>query len=348
MMKAQKNKIAPVSVLYLLYISRIVVTLTYIQSVTTNLMNPDIMISMVIAMGLTIVFALPVIYCSKKHKNPVDVVWLGPFYSLYLIFAAALSISRFSYFASTTLNPDSQALLFVLVIGICALYAALLGIEGIARFSSFCFLMLVIAIATVFLCNIKNYNEINLYPLITNKTDRIFYNSLTLASNSMEIVLFLPLSKRVNGYAVRPLIRAVTLSYLTIIVLLLFVFGVMGDSAGIHSFPLYALFQLAKVRSFEKIDALHISFWIFGIFLKSAILFYCASICIKPFRQKNKCIACAAAAVIAALLLNEKNGLNTMTAPVQISLFILFAVVIPVLTLIFKKRNRGDELIEKF
>ncbi|MGN0522049.1 MAG: GerAB/ArcD/ProY family transporter [Eubacterium sp.] len=347
-MKAQKNKIAPISVFFLLYVSRIIVTLTYVQAVTTSVLKSDILISTAIAMGITILICLPVLYCYKTHKNPIDTGWVGAFYALYLIFVAGVNISRFSYFASTTLNPDSNSALFVLIIGACAVYASLLGIEGISRFSSFCFALLIVAITSVFICNARNYDEVSLYPIISNKTDTIFYNALILASNSAEIVLFLPLSKRVNGYAVKPFIWSITASFLTIFLIMLFIFGVMGDSASLHSFPLYTLFQLAKIGSFERIDALHISFWIFGIFLKSAVLIYCASVCIKRLEQKTKCIVCGIGAVITALLITNVFNVNTLKPYMQAIPFAVFAVIIPVLTLIFKKRNRGDELIEKF
>lgn len=347
-MRAQKNKIAPISIFFLFYISRIVVTLTCVQSVTSTMLRQDMLISIVFALGLSILAALPVICCYRKHKNPVDIKLLGLLYALYFIFAAGVDISRFSYFASTTLNPDSKAALFIVIIGACMLYAALLGIEGLARFSAFGFILMLIAVASVFVFNLKNYSEINLYPVISNQTDTILYNALSMTAGNVEIILFLPLVKRVNGDAVKHFVGAVCASLFTVFLLMLFIFGVMGDSASLHSFPLYTLFQLAKLGDFERIDVLHISFWIFGIFIKTSLLIYCASICIKPFSQKNKCIISAVLSVAAAFALSLTTVTGDVQPAVHIILFVVFAVVIPVLTLIFKKRNRGEELIEKF
>lgn len=347
-MKAQKNKIAPISIFFLFYISRIVVTLTCVQSVTSNMLKPDVLISIVFSLGISLIALLPILYCYKMHKNPVDVKVVGLLYALYFIFMAGIDISRFAYFASTTLNPDAKAALFIVIIGVCMMYAALLGIEGLARFSAFGFVLMLIAVASVFICNVKNYSEINLYPVISNQTDTILYNSLTMAARNTEIILFLPLIKRVNGDAVKPFVGAVCASILTVFLLMLFIFGVMGASAALHSFPLYTLFQLAKLGSFERIDVLHISFWIFGIFIKTSLFIYCASICIKPFTQKTKCIASAVLSVAAAFAVSLTTVVGDVKPVVHTILFAVFAVGIPVLTLIFKKRNRGDELIEKF
>lgn len=63
----------------------------------------------------------------------------GIFYSVYFSFLAAVYISRFAYFASTTLNPDAQSWIFVSLVAACALYGALMGIEGLSRFAGFAF-----------------------------------------------------------------------------------------------------------------------------------------------------------------------------------------------------------------
>ncbi len=157
MTQAKRDKIAPISIFFLLFISRIVVSLTNVQSVTSGLMKTDILISILVSMVLVLLFSLPAVMCVIKHKNPFDVKWLGFFYSLYFIFLAGINISRFSYFASTTLNPDSQAWVFSVIVSVCAFYGEYLGIEGLSRFYDFAFVLLAIAILIALVFNVQNF-----------------------------------------------------------------------------------------------------------------------------------------------------------------------------------------------
>lgn len=348
LINSKENKIAPISIFFLLYISRIVITMTNIHSVTMGKMKTDILVSVLLSMGLTLILSMPAILCYQKHKSPFDIKWLGFIYSLYFIFLAALNISRFAYFASTTLNPDTQAWIFIIIVTACAGYGALLGIEGIARFTSFAFVLLLAAILSVLIFNVKNYDELNLYPAFTNDVDTVIKNTLLMTSSSGEMVIFLCLSKHINGNGVKPYVRSVTMSYLTIFVLFLFVIAVMGDAAALQSFPLYTFFQLAKVSLFQRLDVLHISFWILGIFVKSVLLIYCASISFKPMKNKTKCVVGSVLTFGSAVLITMLINSGKMKPVFYAIPFVIFCVIVPLITLIFKKRNYGDELVERF
>ena len=348
MTQAKRDKIAPVSIFFLFYISRIVVSMTTVQSTSVSLMNTDFLIIVLASMGATLLLSLPAIYCYKKHKNPFDIKWVGFFYSLYFIFIAGINISRFSYFASTTLNPNSQAWMFSIIVAACAFYGAYLGIEGLSRFSAFGFSLLVASILAALILNLQNYQEINLYPVIRNSNDEMINNILTMTGNSTELALFLCLSKKVNGRAVKPYVWSLIASFFSLFVLVLFVNAVMGDAASLQVFPIYTLFQYAKIGLFERIDVLYISFWIFGIFTKSVLLIYCSGIAFRPMKKSTKCVISASLAFIVSLIFTELVQVNTLPQIVNFAPFAVFGVIIPLLALIFKKRNYGDELVEKF
>ena len=113
---AKRNKIPPLSLFYILFICRIVVCLTSVHSISTTEINSQALISFVIAMVMTVVFSLPAVFCYKMNKNPIDIKWVSKLYYVYFILVVAVSVSRFSYFASTTLNPETQGWLFALII----------------------------------------------------------------------------------------------------------------------------------------------------------------------------------------------------------------------------------------
>ncbi len=82
-------------------------------------------------------------------------------------------------------------------------------------------------------------------------------------------------------------------SYLTTSLLFLFAIGVMGDAAGLQAFPVYTLSQLAGSGSMVRMDALYTGFWIFAIFIKAALLIYCAVETLPGSGgHKGKCLGC--------------------------------------------------------
>ncbi|MCC8073016.1 MAG: spore germination protein [Clostridiales bacterium] len=346
---SKKNKIAPISIFYLLYISRMVVTLTDIQSLSIGSVSTDVLISLVLSLGITVLLSLPAIFCCRFNKNPFDVKWVGFFYSLYFAFLAGVNISRFSYFASTTLNPDSKPFIFALIIAVCAFYSACFGVEAIARFSSFAFILLILAVLAVFACNIKSFDEINLYPVIQSDRSDIIKKAFIFSSNTSEAAVFLCLNKKVNGNAIRPFVRAISAAYLTIFVLVLFVMGVLGAGASLQTFPIYTLFEMSKIGNYERLDVLHISFWILGVFLKSVLLTYCSAISVKTERKikhSYKCLVSIVFTFALSLYLTQSTVYETVLPNIIMLPFLIFCVIIPICTLIFKKRNLGDELVE--
>ncbi len=345
---SQKNKIAPISVFFMLYISRIVVSMTNIQSVTAGGVKTDVLISIMLAMALNLILSLPAIYCCVNNKSPFEVKGVNVFYAVYFAFLAGININRFSYFASSVLNPEAPSWIFTLLIFICIAYASTLGIESLARFSTFAFILIVLSVAVGLLFNIYNYEEINLYPVIGNSISEIAENVLYITSSSSEILIFLCLAKRVNGSAVKPFVFSVLVAFTTTFLLFLFVLAVMGDAASVEEFPVYTLYQTAKAGLFQRLDVFYISLWIFGIFLKGALLVYCSSISIKRLKNSTKCIISSVLSLASALAVAELGDAGTMSPDVYVAAYVTACVVIPLLTAVFKKRNLGEELIEKF
>ena len=345
---AMRNKISPLGLFYILFICRIVVSLTSVHSVSTTQINSQALISFVISMLMTVIFSLPAIFCYKMNKNPIDVKWVSKLYYAYFLLIAAVSVSRFSYFASTTLNPETQGWLFALIICVCAFYGATLGIEALSRFSAFAFVLLSLAILSVLLCNFNTFNDINFYPIITDNGNGILKNALVFSSNTSEIALFLVLYPRVNGKCTRPFVRFISLSFLTVFVLLYFALAVMGDIISIRSFPFYSFFQISKFGNFERLDVLHISFWIMGVFVKAVTALYCACSCVeRKFKRSFSFASSIIVFALSILMLNFTNG-QGIDYRITLALFLVFCVIIPALTLAFKKKNYGDELVKMY
>lgn len=345
---ATRGKISPLGLFYILFICRIVVSLTSVHSVSKTEINSQSLISYILAMLLTVVFSLPAIFCCKKGKNPIDVKCVSKLYYVYFLIVASVSVSRFSYFASTTLNPETQGWLFALIVCTCAFYGAFLGIEALSRFSAFCFVLLSLAVVSVILCNFNTFREINLYPIITSSKFDLIKNAVVFASNTSEIAMFLAISPKVNGRCERSYIRFICLSFLTVFILLYFAIAVMGKSVVIRNFPFYSFFQISKFGTFERLDVLHISFWIMGVFVKAVTSLYCASSCVSKKPKRSFVFASSFIVFVISILMLKLSDGQGVNYEFTMILFFVFCVIIPVSTLVFKKKNYGDELVKAY
>lgn len=345
---AKRGKISPVQLFFILLVSRLVVTLTYIQTVSLGKLSSDLLISIAFACLFTLLMSMPAYICVIKNKNPFHVKWVAVFYAVYFIYSAAVNISRFSYFASSRLNPDTSMVFFIIIITAAVCYAAAMGIESLGRFGVFCGAVLIIAVLVVAVFNIDNVTMINYYPLFLNTRSEIFEDSAVITANTIEPALFLALSGRVNGKKAKPLFLGITASFVTIFLLIFLCMGVMGSAASLQSYPIFTLFQMASIGSFSRLDMFHTAFWIFGLFLKCSVLVYASSAAIKKFTHKTKCIAVALIVGAAAIIITEIIGTRivTFTKIVSISTFVLFSIIIPVISL-FAVKSKGENLIER-
>ncbi|MGN1203067.1 MAG: hypothetical protein ACI4RF_07200, partial [Eubacterium sp.] len=75
---------------------------------------------------------------------------------------------------------------------------------------------------------------------------------------------------------------------------------------------------------------------------------YCSTIAFKPMKKSTKCIISSVLTLAVAICLTELVQIRNVSPIVFAVPFLIFCVIVPVLTLIFKKRNLGDELVEKF
>lgn len=344
MTNSKKGMIPPYAFFCLFFVSRIVVTLTFVQGVSVGDFGADMLVSVAISLLLLMVLSLPAYFCVIKGKSPLNNSVVSVLYSIYFCFFSALSISRFAYFCSSKMNTELSMIVVIILVSLASIYGAYLGIESIGRFGFICAILLVLTLVAVMRLNVHNLMEVNFYPLMVNSKADIIKNSVLFTCNSVAPTYLLALSPRVNGTVKKPYFLALFASYGAIFLLVLFCLGVMGSSAGLQAYPMYALFQLASIGAFARLDMLHTAFWILAVLLKSSILIYCASTTIKPFTHGKKCLFFGAVSSILAIVINEIVGTKmvTPTKVISVILFAIFCIVLPLIFLCFRRKNERN------
>lgn len=347
MSEAKSGVISQSQFFFLIFVSRTVVSFTYVRAISVGNLSTDILLSFAMSYAAALLFSLPAVLCLKNRKSPLNSKIMSLIYSLYFLVFTAVNVGRFSYFASSRMNPRISLLFFAFLILAAACYCAYLGIESIGRFASFCGVILILVILAATVLNLDKFNVLNLYPIYGNSREDIFYNTAVFTSNTIEPLLLLSLGDKVNKNPSKPYFFGVSLAFLSVLVLLAFCCGVLGAGADFRSFPIFTLFQLASFFNTSRMDIIHTAFWVLGVLLKCSVLVYCCVECFKkPNRKKRSIISSAVAFLFTVLIYYAAQGyIADYSKIVIVVLFVLLAVIVPTLWLIFSKGEDKNEKI---
>lgn len=346
MTEYKRGKISPFTLFAMLFVSRVLVVFGFCNTNFAGVFASDLIISLGLGFVLALILCAPIVYAVNKKRNILKPKWLSVIYGIYFLFLGALTVGRFSFFASMELNAKSQAMFHAALIILAGAYAAWLGIEPISRFGSFIFAVTAVCIICIVGFGVKDFSLLNLFPFSKNSTGDILANAIDFACQTTEIVLLCVLAPKVNGSINKPFFFAIFLSFAACGLLFVYSAGVLGDAAGVTAFPFYELSQISRLGN-ARLDSIYTAFWIFGVFLKSTLSLYCASEC---FGFKKNGTSCAvsgvgAFAIVFVLSLLEFFLHSQFFAIVIPS--VTFGFVIPIISLIFTKRSKGEMLLEK-
>ena len=330
---AKRGTISSLQLFAIIFISRAVVSFTYIQSISVGKFATDILISYAISYFLSLLLSLPAVMCVKKGVSPLDNKFLSAFYAAYYLFVCIVTVNRFSYFAVSKMNPRLSFAVIVIVILAAVGYGAYLGLEPLARFAGFCAVILGLVILSVTLSNIKNFNVLNFYPVYVNSRRQIISNALLFTANTAQPITLLALSKRTASNPVKAYYAGITASYVSVMLLLVFCCAVLGANADLQSFPIFTLFRMASFSDMSRLDILHTSFWIFAVYLKCAVMIFCAGLCVPKMNRSKKTALFTAAVLIVSLLLIYFVGMEVASLFVKVGavLYVALTVVTPLI-----------------
>lgn len=347
-MKYKRGKISPFSLFAMFFVSRILVVFTLCNVTSLGYYSSDLIISLGIGLVIALVISLPIIILIRKKCSMMDQKWLSVIYGIYFLYLGAVTVGRFSFFASMELNENTQSLFLASMIIIACMYAAWLGIEPISRFGSFILAVTVIGIVSVVGFGLQNFSILDLFPFTQNSVPNIFINALSFACETSEIILLTVLAPKVNGKIEKPFYLSIILSFAVCAVLFFLSIGVLGDTASVSSFPFYELSQISKFDESERLDSIYTAFWIFAMFLKGTLFLYCASKCFGIKGKGKGVIVSGAGIYIIVWIIAECGFFLRVQNWFVIVPFLIFGVVVPTLYLIFRKKSKGEILIENF
>ena len=293
----------------LVFISYMLVALTYIPSAESDAKNVDKLVSISIAMCLVLLSLLPVYFLSgrKSGCNIIDCVRdcakpltkpVALFYVLAFSYTIVITTSRFSLFITSVLLVESKTTIFIIIILAAACYAAVLGIEAVARASLFVFAVLIFSMLFSCVILVKDVDFLNLRPLFYNGASDIFSEAILDASKLIEAAVLGMLAPKIVGGIKKTIITFTLLFWVAVMLLTFLIISVLGEYSSVQLFPVYTLVSLARIGNFHRFDAILSGIWIAGDFIKVAVLLIVSGECMKYVVSGRRYRVCMVLTVI--------------------------------------------------
>ncbi len=262
----------------LLFLSAIVVGLTYNLPMSKSNNLQDHIASAFIAMGLSFVLIMPVykLYQINNAMNIADsCMWLFKkfgivfliVYGLYYIFASCYILSLFNIFVGNIMSLNVSPFFLTLAVVVTASYAACKGIEGIARGGIIIFFIICIAIIFIVITLIPQVDIMNYSPLLYKNMDETLNGVFYILSLAFYIPLAGILFPFIKGN-VKKTVCILNFSVYGILILAMFIVsGALGDYLKTQTFPIYSATSVAEIGVFRRLDAVYLGIFTMGLFI---------------------------------------------------------------------------------
>lgn len=342
-----------------LFVSRMVVTMTYGTLLIGDSDIWDHLISAVVSCALTFVLVLP-LYKLFSMDNQMNVFdnsrdLMGKFgyifilsYVSYFIIITMHTLTVFDNFISNAINPPLSIPLLSIFLLLSSCYGAYKGLEAICRTSTFIIVATVISLIFLGISLLSSIEPINFKPLLYDGYESVNEGILYILSQSSCLVamgVLLPVAKgnKANGIIIWNL--GVCASFTLIITL---VVGTMGDFVNTQLFPVYTAASIGKFGSFRHLDSLYLGVWISGIFLKTSLFLLLSSEGIKKIWgekiRKRFILSFGLILSVMMFFVNKLSILKRASITNFLLIFLLFnVVVIPIVLIILKNKKLKKE-----
>ena len=343
----------------MLFISRLVVEITYSGIMVKGETLWDHILSAVSSFFIIFLLILPIYFLFEADRS-MDVLdnsyaligkaghLISGLYAIYFLFTCIHTLALFKIFLSNVINPPISTEVLLTTMVIAASYGAYKGVEGLARAAGIILFFMVISIFLIGISLLGNLDSLNFEPFLYTGNESFLSGTMFMISRSACIpamAILLPLSK---GKHRKGIFLWNLGTYSLIIISIILLVGSMGDFLKTQLFPVYTAASVAKIGALEHMDALYLGIWTMGIFIKLALFFMLSGECAKKVvgerTGKFFIFGFGLIMILFGVFLN-KNAISSGFFESHILLFymLIVGVVIPLALLIFrvfKNKNR--------
>ncbi len=356
-METSKGKISAFQFFSMLFLSRILTTVTYLSSYTKNIRLSDMFVQPIFRIAIGTLIMIPVYFLYKKYEgqNVLDVIGdksklLGRITSVFYVIAffyfAVVTIARLDLFAGTIVFPETDIDFMIAVAIILCCYGAYLGFEPLARSSVISSILVIPALIFIMLTLIKKVDFLNLTPIFYNGVMPVLEVSVDSVGQTIEYAVIVLMVPRVKGNVKKGFFVWLVLQTVLMAVMVFFACTVMGNFAQTQLFPFHTLASLGEFAMFSRLDAIFTSVWIMCAFIKAGFLIYLQkdilSTQFKRFHGNQYLIVIGILTIIANLIISGQINRFVVidNSLIKIAITAITVVIIPLCALIFIRKEK--------
>ena len=355
-----KEKISAFQFFVILFLSRMLTTVTYISSYTKDIRLADMLVQPIFRITIGIAIMLPVYFLYKKHrdKNVLDLVRdrstklskvLATIYVITFFYFTVTTIARLDLFAGTVVFPETDVDYMLIFVIIFCCYGAFLGFEALGRSAVLSAVLVIPAIIFILVALVSKVDLLNFTPVFYNGVMPVAKTAVDSVGQTVEYAIIAIALPRVNGKVKSGFFLWLIAQTLIMAILFFFAMTVMGNYAGTQLFPFHTLASLAEFAMFDRLDAIFTGVWIMCAFIKAGLLIYLQADILKKEFSKLKTttilVLIGGLAIISNFII--AGGIQRFnfvdSSVVKIIVTGITAFLIPLIVLIFCKKGRAKK-----
>lgn len=295
-------KISGSQAIILLLLCRMFYTVFFTPSYAQDIEVSAILVGDLIALLVSLILLIPLLILFGKRGQCNDLIlecWgMSPAFGMaVVIYDTALLVmviiataSRFQTFITNVVFPQTTALVILITFFIACIYAAAMGLEGVARAASIIFVLFLLSLGMILLFSGDKIEWVNLRPFHEKPVESLWKSISANISKNMEFVILILIYPKVKGTFWK-----ISISYLAISGIIIALAGgvtilVLGEFTVKQLFPFYTVASIIENKIIQRMDALHMSLWVLISFIRVTVYLLMASDLIKkllPEKQKH-------------------------------------------------------------
>ncbi|MBC8584682.1 spore germination protein [Youxingia wuxianensis] len=349
------NAISSGQLVTLLFLSRIFNIFTYTPHSQTSVPGSVVLLAIPLAGIIMVALFFPAWHLIQKSKMGIleAAQTVHPFFGnlcagiigMVCLLMGAYTVSHFEFFMISTIYPQAESWIFVLLFLPVVAYAAYLGIEAVARMSVTVFIVVLGIILLVLVGLLPEINLVYVQSPFIGGWKMIVIGCIRQITNNMEILLFLLLVPTIRGNGKKAYIIWIILGAAMYEILSFFTLTSLGEYSATRLFPFYTAASVAKLSIFGRLDLLHIAVWVFVAFIRTTLYVYGAYLSFRilfPKVKKGWGIFLCAFLMTGVSMLNslDMRYLSVYSRVLFNGVpFILVILLIPILTLLLGRKK---------
>ncbi|MCK4260309.1 MAG: endospore germination permease [Halanaerobiales bacterium] len=289
-----------------------------------------------------------VIQYSQKIVGRTFGKVIGLSYFVFFIHLNTIVIREFTELLQGPFFAETPLLFLTIGIILPSIYALYQGLEVFARVNEIIFPIFFLIVIGIFILSYRDMDFIKLIPVLAEGwmpvAKAVYYQTTWFGETSVLLILIpsLNLPEKVRRSAIISVIFAGILVLFSNVGVIL----VFGSQVGQLTYPFLTLARYVSLaETFERLDSFVVFIWVLGVFVKIAILHYCAVICFTQLfnlKEYKKIIIPIGAMLVVLSIIQWSNFLQTMGTLTKrlVTPYGTMQLVIPLILLIIAKLRK--------